>query len=546
MMIRTIVVAVSLIFSAHALLGQTAVSLSGTVTKTGSSTGIEGVTVALAKAPNLFANTNATGAFTIIGDIDVSTQWQTPQASRLYYSLAGNILIISSLPLAATGRVELYLSDGRKIASTPFRGNAGGKLRIGLPELGSGLTMLRIITNGETVTRTIVRLGEALYLKDARVAAGTDGKFALEKQAAAAIVDTLIASKTGYTTKKVPIDSYTKQSIAIALDASDGTMPFVYDKEYTGSDCPKPTLVADPTTLPAITYLPDPFLKADGSRITTKAEWRCRRAEILETIMKYEGGQKPPKPEKFNAALNGNTINISCGVGSNTINMTATISRPSNAPSGPIPAIINKGSLQLDFTGKGIATINFNFGQLTGDAFSGGYNTGNFYKLYPNTDAGYMIRWAWGVSRVIDALEMLPDANIDTKRLAVSGCSYQGKIALYSGAFDERIALTIPHESGGGGTISWRYSDMLEDRDRTEVENLHHAQGAAWYAEILKKYVPTSMSPNSLPFDQHELMGLCLPRAIFCIESSMIARMGAEAARVDALALRRMYSAFGI
>jgi len=55
-----------------------------------------------------------------------------------------------------------------------------------------------------------------------------------------------------------------------------------------------------------------------------------------------------------------------------------------------------------------------------------------------------MVRWAWGVSRIIDALEALPEARIDLSRIAVSGCSFQGKIALYAGAFDERIALTIP------------------------------------------------------------------------------------------------------
>ena len=172
---------------------------------------------------------------------------------------------------------------------------------------------------------------------------------------------------------------------------------------------------------------------------------------------------------------------------------------------------------------------------------------GNFAKLYPDATAGYMIRWAWGVSRLIDALEALPEAKIDTKHLAVSGCSFQGKIALYAGAFDERIALTIPHESGGGGTISWRDSDMLEKRDKVEVENLLHAQGSSesfpWYAKSLRQF---NKEPDKLPFDHHELIAMIAPRAVLMIESTQIPRMGAEAARIDHLAAKEVWTALGV
>lgn len=328
-----------------------------------------------------------------------------------------------------------------------------------------------------------------------------------------------------------------------------GEMPNVYDEEDTGADCPEPAMPSF-AELEEISYLPDPFMKADGTPITTKAEWRCRRAEIKAILEHWDVGEKPGKPSTFEASLEGNTLHITVGENGQTFEMTAAIERPQGAPEGPIPAIIGintpTGSLPAElFSSRGIATITYDSAQLAPSSFTGGgaRTDGNFYSIYPGATAGFMIRWAWGISRIIDALQELPEANIDVTHLAVSGCSFQGKIALYAGAFDERIRLTIPHESGGGGTISWRYSDMLEDRDQTEVENLHHALGAPWYAEAVAQF---ANNPNKLPFDHHELIGMIAPRAVLAIESSQIARMGAEAARIDALGAREIWTALGV
>jgi hypothetical protein len=328
-----------------------------------------------------------------------------------------------------------------------------------------------------------------------------------------------------------------------------GEFPSAYDEEHTGSDCEAPEL-PEYASLPEISSLPDPFLMNSGERMTTRSQWRCRRAEIRKILEEYDVGEKPGKPSSFEASLDGDTLQITVGEGGETFTITAPIARPSSAASGPIPAIIGinspTGSLPAQiFSSRGIATITYTSDQLAPGLFASGgtRESGNFYGIYPGATAGYMIRWAWGVSRIIDALEALPEANIDLKHIAVSGCSFQGKIALYAGAFDERIALTIPHESGGGGTISWRYSDMLEKRDNTEVENLLHAQGAPWYAEALMQFNNT---PDKLPFDHHELMAMVAPRAMLAIESTAIARMGAEAARIDALAAREVWTALGV
>lgn len=77
---------------------------------------------------------------------------------------------------------------------------------------------------------------------------------------------------------------------------------------------------------------------------------------------------------------------------------------------------------------------------------------GLFFDLYGhNATASAMTAWVWGVSRIIDSLEQTPQAGINVGRIAVTGCSRNGKGALMAGAFDERIALTIPQESGSGG-----------------------------------------------------------------------------------------------
>ena len=71
------------------------------------------------------------------------------------------------------------------------------------------------------------------------------------------------------------------------------------------------------------------------------------------------------------------------------------------------------------------------------------------------------------------------------------------------GAFDERIALVIPQEPGGGGDASWRVSDVIQDTlpEGQKVENLAHAQGVAWSTTIyvsilttLKNYLMTIMN----------------------------------------------------
>jgi hypothetical protein len=62
--------------------------------------------------------------------------------------------------------------------------------------------------------------------------------------------------------------------------------------EDSGAGCP----VSLPGSLTANSMLPDPFTRLNGTRISSVADWTCRREEILQLAQKYIYGTKPAKP----------------------------------------------------------------------------------------------------------------------------------------------------------------------------------------------------------------------------------------------------------
>lgn len=322
-----------------------------------------------------------------------------------------------------------------------------------------------------------------------------------------------------------------------------GDMPLVYDTENTGMACA--ALPAPPAfgALPAVTNLPDPFAMASGTRIGKREEWACRRSEISSTIQSWGSGPKGAPPANVTATLASNKLTVAVTQGGVTINLSATITLPSGA--GPFPLVIGMnsptGSLPASiFSGKGIATMSFTSSQLVSDGFNVTRGAGDYFKAYPDKNSGAMIEWAWGVSRIIDGLYKTADQNkVDLKHIGVTGCSYQGKMALYAGAFDERIALVMPEESGGGGEAAWRFMAT-----QTGTEDLEAAQGTAWYAEKLKQF--KNADAPKLPFDMHELVAMVAPRAILAIENTAIDRLGSQAGSVSMRAAAEVYKALGI
>src|SRR5262245_64548236 len=67
-----------------------------------------------------------------------------------------------------------------------------------------------------------------------------------------------------------------------------------------------------PGSLPSNSRLPDPFRRPDGSRITSKADWRCQRAEIKALAERFVYGAKPVKPTVTGTVTSTNiTVNVS-------------------------------------------------------------------------------------------------------------------------------------------------------------------------------------------------------------------------------------------
>ena len=292
--------------------------------------------------------------------------------------------------------------------------------------------------------------------------------------------------------------------------------------------------------------LPDPFMGLDGKRISTKAEWKCRREEIGAMYEKLMFGEKPRNPEKVEGSYSGGKLTIKVTDKGKSGSFSVSISS-AGTKDKPKPALIGFGggmmggcgSLGNATNGLDIAMITFNPDDVAPE--SGG---GLFFQLY-NGGQGTIIAWAWGVSRIIDALEKTPDAGIDVKHLAMTGCSRWGKGALAVGAFDERIALTIPQESGSGGASLWRVGAQVnKQKGKQFVQGLNSAgTEGKWMISSFKNY---DGKENTLPFDQHMLVDMVAPRALLILDNAGQEWLGEVPSNYCGQAGKEVFDALGV
>jgi hypothetical protein len=314
--------------------------------------------------------------------------------------------------------------------------------------------------------------------------------------------------------------------------SSGGDAGTVGTVENSGVNCPAITEPAF-SALPAIASLPDPFMSVSGTRISKKTDWTCRRAEIAKQMQDWELGTKNPGGNAFKGTVTGTVsstgITINVMDNGKSISFTVPITVPSTG-TAPYPIMLGMNGVFLNTTAlsqQGVATSTFPADDLGAENSSSSRGMGAFFTLYgADAGAGALIAWAWGVSRFIDFVEQNPSSKIDPKRIGVTGCSRNGKGAMVAGAFDERVVLTIPQESGGGGDASWRITDAFnaalpagEMTTSYEGQPLSEIIGEnAWFSSAFNQF---SGKTTQLPFDHHELEELVAPRAYLSVENDI-------------------------
>ena len=304
--------------------------------------------------------------------------------------------------------------------------------------------------------------------------------------------------------------------------------------------------------LPEIKGLPNPFTFSDGSPVRTVLDWEKRRLELKNLFQDYEYGHLPAKPKAMTIVLgelitdDANKVTIQehelkLANDDKTMTMRLRLVMPQDAK-GPVPVVIQSGfgagkkgpptgKPYAVFTQRGYAVAECYFNEVAIDNKDRA-RTAGIYKLFDDKiDCGGLMAWAWGVYRVIDALETMP--KIDIKKIVVTGHSRYGKATLIAGAFDDRIALTVPSHSGCGGCAPYRFI-------YGKNEQLHNVVGAFpyWFRPDFTQFVG---KVDRLPVDQHLLTALVAPRAFLGTEGTQDTWINPEGAQLTYQAAKKVY-----
>ena len=336
-----------------------------------------------------------------------------------------------------------------------------------------------------------------------------------------------------------------------AQQASD--IPLVYEQEnsfFTSNHIEKRTdKILSFDELTPTSQLRNPLQWYNcNEAVNAFEDWEGRRNEIAGLIQQFGIGEKPAvSKDAIKARMDADTLIVDVTVNGKTLTLRSEIRYPQSG-TPPYALMIGTSGISLPrqlLETRPLATMIFHEAQVNGYSqwqAQGKRGEYPFDMLYPHLkDNGAYSEWAWGLSRLIDGLQLLGEkvTKIDTQHIGVTGCSYAGKMALFCGAFDERIALTIAQEPGGGGAAAWRASRLLgnvESLERTDYN---------WFLESMKD----NFSGDSLalmPYDHHELCAMVCPRALLVLGNTDYEWLADESALVSLREARKVWQHFGI
>ncbi len=343
----------------------------------------------------------------------------------------------------------------------------------------------------------------------------------------------------------------------------------------------------------SVPTLPNPFEFMDGSTVETTEDWEKRRVELASLAQRYVFGRVlqpeslsykvetmkshwlPARNTDGKGNADGETIcdpAISClatdpvdsyrlvitmNQGVREASFDATVYIPAQGADteveGPYPVLTVIGKIiesqRLELRKSGYAVIEMAPNPIYSDdaSQSGAYTTLFPYKAGElDFDSGALMAWAWGVSRIVDALHLGAFPEVNPAETMVTGVSRYGKAALLAGAFDPRIAITIPVDTGQAGTSSFRYNvegriynyagnPFPDGMGRSEKISNMVGHLSHWFSSQISQF---TNHEDWLPFDAHSIMSLVAPRPLLvfageefdwlCQPSTVLSYQGAK------------------
>jgi dienelactone hydrolase len=264
--------------------------------------------------------------------------------------------------------------------------------------------------------------------------------------------------------------------------------------------------------MPSIPFLPDPLIEDEGGKnipITTDAQWKEKRQWMKDQLEYYITGTYPKAPDNFKVKVLSEK-----NEGSTTLRMVELSFGPQEQAKLSLELMIPQGKgpfpvFMTQWNHRGWAQIAVRRGYMAcvyaaSDAKD---DTEKYSEIWAGKyDFTRLMRRAFGTFRAVDYLHTL--TQVDKDKIALTGHSRNGKLALMAAAFDERITAVIPSSGGSGAEVPWRYATQQYDVE--DIALLSAAQ-PAWLHPRLRFFIGRE---SKLPIDQNHFMALIAPRGL--------------------------------